>query len=73
MPSKKLKIQIMSPNLLEKDDLVLGEQLIKQWRIPVNHPLQLVFGSFQQTVRVVPLARFDGIRVSQELAEKWAF
>lgn len=70
MPSKKLKIQIMSPNLLEKDDLVLGEQLIKQWRIPVNHPLQLVFGSFQQTVRVVPLARFDGIRVSQELAEK---
>ncbi len=69
MPSKKLKIQIMSPNLLEKNDIVLGEQLIKQWRIPVNFPLQLVFGSLRQTVRVVSLAKFDGIRVSQELAE----
>ncbi|WP_410769785.1 YheC/YheD family protein [Fontibacillus sp. BL9] len=70
MPSKKLKIQIMSPNLLEKDDLVIGEQLVKQWRIPVHYPLKLVFGSFRQTVRVVPLSRFDGIRISQELAEK---
>lgn len=70
MPSKKLKIQIMSPNLLENDNLVLGEQLIKQWKIPVHYPLQLKFGSFQQSVRVVPLARFDGIRISQELADQ---
>ncbi|RCX17310.1 glutathione synthase/RimK-type ligase-like ATP-grasp enzyme [Fontibacillus phaseoli] len=70
MPSKKLKIQIMSPNLLEKDIIVIGEQLVKLWRIPVHYPLQLVFGSFRQTVRVVPLARFDGIRISQELADK---
>ncbi|MEF2968846.1 YheC/YheD family protein [Paenibacillus sp. M1] len=70
MPSKKLKVQIMSPNLLENDDIVLGEQLIRQWKIPANYPLQLAFGSFRQTIRVVPLARFDGIRISQELAQK---
>lgn len=68
MPSKKLKIQIMSPNLLESDYVVLGDQLIKQWRIPVHHRMQLVFGSLRQTVRVVPLSKFDGIRISQQLA-----
>ncbi|GIO86448.1 endospore coat-associated protein YheD [Paenibacillus faecis] len=70
MPSKKLKIQIMSPNLLENDYLVLGEQLVRQWKIPVHHQMQIVFGSFRQSVRVVPLAKYDGMRISQELADK---
>lgn len=70
MPSKKIKIQIMSPNLLDDDYLVLGEQLIRQWKIPTHYPVQLAFGSFRHTVKVIPLARFDGVRISQELAGK---
>ncbi|MNZ80964.1 Endospore coat-associated protein YheD [compost metagenome] len=70
MPSKKLKIQITSPNLLESDYLVLGDQLVKQWRIPTNYPLQLNFGSLRHTVKVISLAKFDGVRISQELADK---
>lgn len=70
MPSKRLKIQIMSPNLLEDDYIVLGEQMVRQWKIPVHHPMQLVFGSLRQTVRVISLARFDGIRINEELAAK---
>lgn len=70
MPSKKLKIQITSPKLLENDYLVLGEKLVKQWKIPTNHPLKLHFGSIRHTVKVITLAKFDGVRMSQELADK---
>ena len=70
MPSKKITIQIMSPGLLEDDVLVLGDTLIKQWRIPIHLPLLLTFGSFRQRVKVVPLSRSNGIRLGSGLAKK---
>lgn len=72
MHSKKIKVQIMNPGLLEEDCLVLGELLIKQLKIPTNHPLQLSFGSFRHNVKVIPLSRLDGIRISQGLAKSMA-
>ncbi|MGG4552073.1 YheC/YheD family protein [Paenibacillus humicus] len=72
MHSKKIKVQIMKPGLLEDDCLVLGELLIKQLKIPTNQPLQLSFGSFRHNVKVIPLSRLDGIRISQGLAKSMA-
>ncbi|GGH14580.1 YheC/YheD family endospore coat-associated protein [Paenibacillus segetis] len=70
MSSKKITVQIMSPGLLEDDCLVLGENLIKQWKIPTNHSLQLSFGSFRQSIKVIPLSKVDGVRISQGTAKK---
>ncbi|WP_055108825.1 YheC/YheD family endospore coat-associated protein [Paenibacillus ihumii] len=72
MHSKKIKVQIMNSGLLEDDCLVLGELLIKQLKIPTNHPLQLSFGSFRHNVKVIPLSRLEGIRISQKLAKSMA-
>lgn len=70
MPSKKITVQIMSPGILEDDILVLGDNLIKQWKIPTHLSLLLAFGSFRQRVKVIPLSRTDGVRMSQGLARK---
>ncbi|MGG6313051.1 YheC/YheD family protein [Paenibacillus macerans] len=70
MPSKKITVQIMSPGLLEDDILVLGDILIKQWKIPTHLPLLLTFGSSRHRVRVIPLSRSDGVRMSSGLARK---
>ncbi|MBP2002548.1 hypothetical protein J2Z69_003634 [Paenibacillus shirakamiensis] len=70
MSSKKVSVQIMNPGLLEEDCLVLGEALVKRWRIPTNYPLQLTFGSFKQKVRVLSLSKYTGLRLSQGLARK---
>lgn len=70
MSSKKITVQIMSPGLLEDDSLVLGQNLIKQWKIPTNHPLQISFGSFRQSMKVIPLSKANGVRISQEIARK---
>ncbi|WP_019638308.1 YheC/YheD family protein [Paenibacillus fonticola] len=69
MHSKKITIQIMNPGSLEDDCLVLGEMLIKQLKIPTDHPLQLSFGSFQQQIKVISLSKLNGIRISQGLAK----
>lgn len=73
MPSKKITVQIMSPGILEDDILVLGDMLIKQWKIPTHLPLLLAFGSFRHRVKVIPLSRSDGVRMSSGLARKWEF
>ncbi|MDU4696438.1 MULTISPECIES: YheC/YheD family endospore coat-associated protein [Paenibacillus] len=70
MPSKKITVQIMSPGILEDDIVVLGDMLIKQWKIPTHLPLLLTFGSFRQRVKVIPLSRSDGVRISSGLARK---
>ncbi|WP_068786526.1 YheC/YheD family endospore coat-associated protein [Paenibacillus phocaensis] len=70
MPSKKITVQIMSPGILEDDILVLGDMLIKQWKIPTHLPLLLAFGSFRHRVKVIPLSRSDGVRMSSGLARK---
>ena len=70
MPSKKMTVQIMSPGLLEDDTLALGDMLIKQWKIPTDLPLFLAFGSFRHSVKVIPLTRSDGVRMSAGLARK---
>lgn len=70
MHSKKIKVQIMNSDLLGEDSLVLGEILFRQLKIPSQNPLQLSFGSFKQHIKVIPMAKQNGIRISQSLANK---
>lgn len=70
MSSKKITLQIMNSGLLEDDCLVLGDTLIKHWRIPIHRPLMLSFGSSRQRVRVIPLSKSQDARVSSRLASK---
>lgn len=70
MSSKKITLQIMNSGLLEDDCLVLGDTLIKQWRIPVHRPLMLSFGSSRHRVRVIPLNKSQDARITSRLASK---
>ncbi|WP_068619924.1 YheC/YheD family endospore coat-associated protein [Paenibacillus tuaregi] len=70
MSSKKISVKIMNPGVLDEDTIILGEMMVRRWKIPTNFPIQLSFGSFKQNVRVVSLAKYSGIRVSQGLAHK---
>lgn len=70
MSSKKITVQFMSPGLLEDDCLVLGENLIKQWKIPIHHPLQISFGSFRHNIKVIPISKVDAVRINQGIARK---
>ncbi|CAM2969734.1 YheC/YheD family protein [Paenibacillus sediminis] len=68
MLKKKVSIQVISSGILQDDVIMLGEKLIKQWKIPAGFPLQLAFGSFIQTVTVTSVPKYDGIRMSHVLA-----
>ncbi|USB32395.1 YheC/YheD family protein [Paenibacillus sp. YPG26] len=68
MSSKKVLVQIMNPGLLDEDTIILGEMMVRRWKIPTNRYLQLSFGSFKQGVKVLSLPRYAGIRISQGLA-----
>lgn len=70
MSSKKVSVQIMNPGLLDEDTIILGEMMIKRWKIPTSYPLQLSFGSVKQNVKVLSLSRYTGIRISQGLARR---
>lgn len=70
MPSKKITVQIMNSGLLEENSLVLGDSLIKQWKIPTHHQIHLNFGSFRQSVKVIPLTKSSSVRLSSGLAKR---
>lgn len=70
MATPKIDVQVISSGILSEDVLVLGESVIKQAKIPVQQPLMLQFGSIRQSVSVVSVARYDGMRINQSLAGK---
>ncbi|WP_373231422.1 YheC/YheD family protein [Cohnella sp.] len=70
MSTPKVNVQVISSGILSDDVLMLGESLMKQWKIPAQQHLALQFGSFRHSVTVVPVARYDGLRISQTLARR---
>jgi hypothetical protein len=70
MSTPKIPVQVISSGILPDDVLMLGESLMKQWKIPAQQQLTLQFGSFRHSVTIVPVPRYQGLRVSQTLARR---
>jgi glutathione synthase/RimK-type ligase-like ATP-grasp enzyme len=63
-------VQVISSGILSDDVLMLGEPLMKKWKIPAQQHLSLQFGSFRHAVTIVPVPKYDGLRISQTLARR---
>ncbi|WP_211746807.1 YheC/YheD family protein [Paenibacillus sp. Marseille-Q4541] len=70
MSKKKVAIQISGSGLLQDDVVMLGDKLLKQWKIPTGRPLILAFGSFNHEVTVLSVPKYEGMRMSPSLAKK---
>ncbi|NIK76053.1 glutathione synthase/RimK-type ligase-like ATP-grasp enzyme [Paenibacillus castaneae] len=70
MLKSKVAVQVISSGLLPEDTLMLGETLVKQYKIPQGQHILLKFGAFAQNVKIIPVAKYDGIRMSQSLARR---
>jgi len=68
MQSSKISVQIVSSGILSEDTLMLGESHLKKWQIPQGQTVQLKFGAYRDNVKVIPVQRYDGMRISQTLA-----
>jgi len=70
MLKSKVALQVISTGMIPEDTLMLGETYVKQWKIPQGQHILLKFGSFRQHVKVIPVAKYDGMRMSQSLARQ---
>jgi hypothetical protein len=70
MSTPKIDVQVISSGILSDDVLMLGETLMKQLKIPAQQHLALQFGSFRHSVTIVPVPRYEGLRISQTLARR---
>lgn len=70
MSKSKVTLQLISSRILQDNVLMLGENHVKLWKIPVNQPLTVAFGSFKQRVTVRSVSRFNGLRMNDTLARK---
>lgn len=68
MLKSKVAVQVISSGMLPEDTLMLGEKIVKQWKIPQGQHIILKFGAFRQHVKIIPVAKYDGMRMSQSLA-----
>jgi len=70
MLKSKVAVQVISSGMLPEDTLMLGEAQVKQWKIPQGQHILVKFGAFRQHVKVIPVAKYDGMRMSQSLARQ---
>lgn len=70
MAATKINISIVSSSMLPDDVLMLGEAFMRQWKMIPQQRLTLRFGAFQHGVTLVPVPRYDGLRISQTLARR---
>lgn len=70
MPTPKVDVQVVSSGIMADDVLMLGDSVIKAAKIPAQQQLILQFGSFRQSVTVIPVPRYDGLRVGHALARR---
>ncbi|WP_141504351.1 YheC/YheD family protein [Paenibacillus luteus] len=70
MLKSKVAVQVISSGMLPEDTLMLGEVYVKQWKIPQGQHILIKFGGFRQHVKVIPVAKYNGMRMSQSLARK---
>lgn len=70
MPNSKVAVQLISAGMLPEDTIMLGEAQTKWLKIPQGQHITLRFGSFSHNVKVIPIAKFEGMRLSQSLGKK---
>ncbi|QNK59923.1 YheC/YheD family protein [Paenibacillus sp. PAMC21692] len=70
MIKTKVAIQVTSSGTLPEDTVMLGDAYVKLWKIPVGQHVPLKFGAFRQSLKIIPSAKTDGIRISPALAER---
>ncbi len=70
MLKSKVAVQVISSGILQDDVIMLGEAYLKQLKIPHGQPIILKFGALRQSVKVVPVEKFDGMRIGQNLARR---
>ncbi|MFD0672950.1 YheC/YheD family protein [Cohnella sp. GCM10027633] len=70
MSTPKIDVHIISSSILSDDVLMLAESLMKTWKIPAQQQVYLQFGSFRHAVTLVPVPKFEGMRMSQTLARR---
>jgi len=69
MAKTKLAIQVQNGSVHPEDSYVmLGEALIKKWKIPTNQTLTLRYGAARKEIRVLPLSQSAVLRISDSLA-----
>lgn len=73
MLTSKLTIGIAPSTLLQSDAVILSQSIMKRWNIPATEPITLQFGSWYETIRIIPAAKQKGIKLNAVLAEKLAF
>jgi hypothetical protein len=70
MSTKKISVQLFKPGIVQANAIMLGERLIKLWKIPTDRPIQLVFGSFKQEINIISVPKFSGMRISALLSKQ---
>lgn len=70
MLKMKAALQVINSGMIPDDVLLIGETYIKGWKIPQGQHVTLKFGAFRQHVKVIPVVKFNGIRLSQSLASR---
>jgi glutathione synthase/RimK-type ligase-like ATP-grasp enzyme len=68
MLKSKVRLHVVSAGILREDTIMLGDSYVKQWKIPVNHPITIRFGSFRQSVIVSSVPKTSGFKISHVLA-----
>ncbi|EFM10216.1 conserved hypothetical protein [Paenibacillus curdlanolyticus YK9] len=70
MLKSKVAVQAVGSGLLPDDAIMLGESYMKQWKIPQGQPVTLRLGGYKQPIKVVSVARYEGMRMNQSLARR---
>ncbi|KEQ25598.1 YheC/YheD family endospore coat-associated protein [Paenibacillus tyrfis] len=71
MKRTKVKIQIQSAgNSSDGSVLTLSESVVKRWKIPLEQPLQLRFGSAREEISVISSSKAGVLRLSGSLASR---
>jgi len=70
MQKMKTALQVIGSGLIPDDALLIGDSYIKGWKIPQGQHVTLKFGAFRKFVKIIPVAKYSGIRMSQSLARQ---
>lgn len=70
MHKAKVAIQVTNSGSIPDDTIMLGELYVKRWKIPQGQHVILKFGAFRQNLKVIPVSKYDGLRMSHTLANK---
>ncbi|WP_248930495.1 YheC/YheD family protein [Paenibacillus hamazuiensis] len=71
MKRTKVRVQVQSASIYMDDKVILlGETVIKKWKIPTGQTLNLRFGSFKHDVKVASSQQPLALRLSDSLASK---